>query len=323
MATHSIGVTARDYATITLWAAACPANITAGGTNEIWKGECYNDATFTESVTISGITTDSTHYVWLTAAAGQSHVDQGSSTALVYGMTGVTVTSNTAFFTTLANTTDYFLLERLQISGGGGYSACFSSNVFTQTTNQCILHNKGAFNCTFNNCLFQNDASGEAFSSSSSFLALNYCTLVHTNSGGALYTFASYQQGTVNNCACFGWSSWFNKSGSGTLSGDYNCTDNASFNGTGETHSLASKTFANQFNSTTNDFRVKSSGSDLAGNANPTSNTIDIVGTTRSVSTPTIGAWELVTSGGSSPTYPQLERLTQGLGRGLIPGVIH
>ena len=62
----SIGTTGRDYSTLQAWEDACPANLVSD--DKIWKGECYNDSEFTSGLHVSGITTDSTRYVWLTAA---------------------------------------------------------------------------------------------------------------------------------------------------------------------------------------------------------------------------------------------------------------
>src|SRR5262252_8013234 len=86
MTTSSIGSSGRTYSTIQAWEDACPANITASGTNEIWKGECYNDSEFSgivgQILTVGGITTDATHYLWLTTATGQGFKDAAGASNL-------------------------------------------------------------------------------------------------------------------------------------------------------------------------------------------------------------------------------------------------
>jgi hypothetical protein len=66
--TTSIGTTARDYSTITLWEAALGE--AAGGTGNAAVGECYNDSTFTEAVSISDSAPDS---ILVTAPAAERH----------------------------------------------------------------------------------------------------------------------------------------------------------------------------------------------------------------------------------------------------------
>ncbi len=66
--TKSIGTTARDYSTITLWEAALGG--AAGGAGNDAVGECYDDSAFDETVTIDDATPDS---ILLTVAAGERH----------------------------------------------------------------------------------------------------------------------------------------------------------------------------------------------------------------------------------------------------------
>ena len=64
----SIGATARDYSTVTLWEAALSGAAGGGGNEAI--GECYDDAAFDEDVDISDGTPDS---ITLRAATGEEH----------------------------------------------------------------------------------------------------------------------------------------------------------------------------------------------------------------------------------------------------------
>jgi len=86
----SIGAAGRDYATVKLWSAAIPADITAiTGTNEIWRGECYNDSVFSEAkLTIGGHVTSATEYIELTAAAGEEHDGTAGTGVRIHGTQG-------------------------------------------------------------------------------------------------------------------------------------------------------------------------------------------------------------------------------------------
>ncbi|MFH0920903.1 MAG: chitobiase/beta-hexosaminidase C-terminal domain-containing protein [Fibrobacterota bacterium] len=61
----------RWFNSMQAWEDARQGNLVTG--NRIEKGVCYNDSVFTSSVTISGSTTDASHYMWLTVAEGERH----------------------------------------------------------------------------------------------------------------------------------------------------------------------------------------------------------------------------------------------------------
>ena len=70
--TKTIGTTARDYSTMTLWEADLDvATIYQSGDDAV--GECYNDSTFDESVTIDGGVTVGLNSGTITVAAGERH----------------------------------------------------------------------------------------------------------------------------------------------------------------------------------------------------------------------------------------------------------
>ena len=68
--TKTIGVSGRDYATITLWEAQ---NLDLVSLDQIQIGECYNDAAFSEGFTVTGWVADATRYLKLTTGSGQRH----------------------------------------------------------------------------------------------------------------------------------------------------------------------------------------------------------------------------------------------------------
>lgn len=67
----TVGATARDYATITIWEAATDNDLVAAGDIEV--GECYADANFNEKIIIAGATTDVSNHRILRAATGEKH----------------------------------------------------------------------------------------------------------------------------------------------------------------------------------------------------------------------------------------------------------
>lgn len=67
----TIGTSGRDYATVALWNAAVPANLTAANCSH--RGIMYADSVFNESTNISAHTVDLLHFMLLTAAPGQEY----------------------------------------------------------------------------------------------------------------------------------------------------------------------------------------------------------------------------------------------------------
>jgi hypothetical protein len=116
--TSSIGSAGgRDYSTIQAWEDACPANLVTD--DKVWKGALYNDSEFAP-VTISGMTTDATRYVWLTTAAGQSFRDHANvlTNSIRYDQSkGVAIKFSAIYghvFTVAAGV--YALIENVQLS---------------------------------------------------------------------------------------------------------------------------------------------------------------------------------------------------------------
>jgi len=123
----------RSYSTLTTWDAACPADLVTD--DSIWKGVGYNDSTFTVAVTISGITTDATRYVWLTVADGHWH--QGTKTGCVVNMGGAATTPINA-------ASNYCLIEKWRVTGytssGAGPQAGISNGSLSAKTRFCFVH---------------------------------------------------------------------------------------------------------------------------------------------------------------------------------------
>lgn len=303
----SIGTNSRDYSTLQSWEDACPADLVA--VDQIWKGECYNDSEFTAGVTISGITTDATRYVWLTAAAGQSFQDHATvrSNPLVYDQSkGVGISAGAEFIPTVgAAAVQYTRISRLQINVVPNYLGYGVSLGNGGVIQDCVVQtNADARSIDLNsvaranNCVVVHKTSGTTSPPCWRGTFTN-CTVVRPSgytAGGTAFLrdYGLY----VKNCAAFGFSTFRSGSGSSFYTGSYNASDCAA--DASDTNSTGGLAFANCFESTTNDFRLKS-GSPLidAGNTDATYAPNDISGTARDAGLDgDIGAWEYTSGGG-------------------------
>ena len=320
--TSSIGTTGRTYSTIAAWVASLPANLVTAGNSYV--GECYNDSQFTETgVTFSGHTTDSTHTITLTAAAGQSFADNAGklTNALKYDQTkGVGWTCSNSYGQLLAIADNFVTVSRLQMketSNNTQFTIFDTGSSFT--ISQCIVQSvpRNNYNLLYLesgskavNCLiiFVGTGSyGAACVRGNNGAFLAECTLVlPTGLGGTIIPInSSYGNNLlVKNTAFFGFGA--DCLGTYSASSSNNCTDRATAPGSSN---QVSKTYANQFQDASNasqDFRLKT-GADCINNGvtdttyNPAA--VDIVGTSRPQGAAwDIGAWELVAA---AATYRQ------------------
>lgn len=329
---HSIGTSARDYSTIAAWEAAAPADLTT--VDEIWKGECYNDSEFVTTVTtmISGTTTDATRYKWLSAAAGQSFVDNANklTNALAYNAANGAALRVTNYNFTLVCQENYFLVDRMQLqASSSSRDALLISN--TTTAKQCILEGlagsyypvsmAGSGACIVENCLVvtrSSTAHGVYYKYPGAGSGVYNCTIVSpsnlSNTGTGVFNNGSVPSGanvTVQNCAIFGFATAI--SSSINTASDYNATDKATL--PSGTHNQTSLTYASQFQNVTDstrDFRTLSTGGLKHGTPDSThTGGVDIVGQTRDATTPYIGAWEAASGGGTPSDFFQT---TLGIG---------
>jgi hypothetical protein len=307
--THSIGSGGgRDYSTLQAWEDACPVDLTA--VDEIWRGEAYNDSEFYSAsavvLTISGTTTDSTRYLHLTAASGQSFQDNANvrTNLLAYNQAnGVGVRTDTSYAANpITNAVAFTRIERLQvkcqtqgqtISGSGG-TRTDVRNCFLQNDNvpRCLYQlGSGSLviNCV---CYVNNVNTPDAAITGFYGLTVLGCTVVRNPSFTAGGTGVAASSGNfVESTAIFGFTTPLtNNSGSTN-----NATDAASGAGASSQTSVT-------FNATTPFVQAGASGTDLravaatalAGNGvlDGTNAPTDISLFTRPAS-PTIGAWQL------------------------------
>lgn len=152
--TKSIGTSARDYSTLQAWEDALPANLVTDGNAQV--GECYNDSEFTTStatlLTIAGETTDTTNFITIKCAAGQSFRDNASvqTNALRYNQSngvGLRATGNFTYLDPfgISAQADNTVIDGLQFKNDEG-----------QQTNKHAVK-LSATNCTLKNSIVQMD----------------------------------------------------------------------------------------------------------------------------------------------------------------------
>jgi hypothetical protein len=298
--TATIGATSSpvtpDYTSLQSWEDAIPANLVTA--DEVHVGECLDQGTFTSGLTIAGQTTDATRYIHLKCASGASFKDKAAvrTTALRYNTSnGVAIeTAGVAITCAIAFTRfEGLQVKRTGYGGDGGFAASMANG----DIHQCIIHGTTphANNNTstkIRNTLFEVPSGGSGPNGQSQ---LHGCTIVCVANNGVNGMGSAYDARVVKNSAVFGFSAFAN--GTPAAGSDYNATDLSSAE-TGSNNQV-SLTFADQFESSTNDFRAKSSGSlDLNGTPDSTNLAADISATARHASTPTIGCWEVVAAGG-------------------------
>ncbi len=314
--TIKVGGVGADYATLQAWAddtAAIPVDLTAGG-GFIAVGECLSGGgEFTSASTLlslSGHTTDATHYIKLTAAAGNSFRDNAGvrSNALYYNAAngvGVQVTGGYSVAITINNSN--VQITRLQVKSFAASNAV----VWTFGNTGCLLEDciveagGGSIPAvaigagTVRNCLVVWLSGGNDALRVIGNVSLYGVTVVRPGSASGSGVGAFYGTAVLKDCCIFNFTTAFtNVGGGGNMTGsDYNATDAASLPaGSNNTYNL---TFADQFVSSTNDFRAASAGGLHVGVADAVNLPTDITGLARGA-TPWVGAWEVSGSGPAS-----------------------
>ena len=322
--TKTIGV-GKDYASINAWVAGAASTYPSGlvAADVIWRGVLYKEGSGTNNewvisspTTTYALTCDATRYYLLEAASGQSFADNANklTNALRYNnANGVSISVSGSYvwlFDLSINTRLW--VRGIQVKNNNRDIASGSGSAFFEN---CIIFASGpgvvfGSTCSATNSLLYMSSSGSIVNANSySGSYLRNCVLIGSGGATNALQLGNYSSGNViKNCAIFGFATGVvnNIARIDTANSTYTATDLASF-GWSATGNLVSKTFANQFEnigSGTEDFRVKA-GADLigAGVRDQTyTNDLDIVGTARSLTTPTIGAWEFYTYTYSRPS---------------------
>lgn len=314
--TKTIG-TGGDYTTLQAWEDASPANLVTS--DQIWRGECFNQEFFSSSASllnVSGSTTDATRYKELTTYAGASFADNASvqTNALRYNASnGAAIRGTYAWAGPVAVNENYFRISKLQLSAVNAAlniqnAGFIASNLIAENTSSSqptVLFGVGG---TLKNCLLVQRGTSlvaQLSGASSGTSRLYNCTLVRTGSSTSNLITGNYGTTTLQNCAFFGGATTL---ASGTSTRTYTTcyTDTASPPSGCTTVAYDTSTGSGFQNITdaTRDFRIKTGSALLdVGTTDTTNAAYDIVGTARPQgSAYDVGAWELVVAGATTHT---------------------
>jgi hypothetical protein len=320
MATKTIGsAVGRDYAVPADWFAAIPATLTA---NEV--GNLYNDSEFifTSTQSYSGKTVGA-FTITLQPAAGQGFADTKANVGwkLSYVATqGVAFKCTAGYVNNLVyNLQAGMTVQGIQVKTTAANSSAGAVEQAAAAFKNCIFddnHPSYVFRLnpgTGINCLAISRGGGIGVHLNYGSAAYN-CTAV-VPAGGVVATNGIYganNANTVVNCASFGFTNAFAFVTAWSVGSNYNAASDATAPGA---NSQQSKLFANQFVSTTDDFRLKALADCIdRGNTDATNAPADIVGTTRGVGLlGDIGVWEYVAAGVSGTLASTLGAITAAL----------
>ena len=309
--TSTIGSAAgRTYSTLQAWADAIPATLA-----DNYVGLAYNDSEFTGTLAITGKTTTATFNIALKCAVGQSFYDNPNklTNALRYNVAngvGLRTTSG-SLVTSLNINNNYTTLDGFQVQVDHGSSTgCITVTGTGSQIRNCISHCT-ALNTNGAGSSINDPATGynivhiqESSNGNGLVIATNGKVefLTAINASGTVFATAfnnGYGNPIVNNLVGVGWTAFSRGStypfGAGS---NYDATDlpPGSWAGPGA-NNVYGIIAANTFVSVTKgsvDARIKAGAAVINAGGPDTafSGTTDIVGTTRSATTPTIGAWE-------------------------------
>lgn len=323
MARTSIIGTGGDYTTLQAWEDSMDATLTDA---EIGKVKNQNFSSASNLLTFSGVTTSGTFTITLTTDTGASFIDNAgaaSNALFPNASNGAIITLTGSYAIAISVAISNCFIEKLQVNATGAPSQPYAISGDRSNTkiDNCIIRGStrasqvndsvcDIWSTVATNCLFiQHGASTGRCITGITSAVVNNCTVIATGGSTGRGIKAAYAGLTVKNTAVFGFTTPCE--GTFNAASDYNATDAASI-GTGQgTHNLESQTFANQFESTTTDFRLKT-GANLIDAGVSGVTTTDIVNQAVSGSVRDIGAWEFQ-SGGGAAGHPAMRRfgLTQ------------
>lgn len=328
--TKSIGATARDYSTITLWEADLDDTGIYSASDDA-VGECYNDSPFDEAVTINGGGTVGLNLATLSVASGERHDGTEGTGARMFATDDIYLWFGDG-------PTNGYEIEWFEFDANGYFSDSANSGVIGSIASgapvldvrNCLVHGVAAtgwgqiangivssWECehTATNCVVYDVSSTNAVSNGKGIgsrhagggIHKHYNCTVHDVTTGSSNGVGFNQKGssscTSQNCISTGCDTDFDIT-NGTLS--YDASSDATATGAG---SITSITTADQYVSIvggSEDLHLKSgsdcidAGTDLG--TTPTGVNIDINGRDRDAEADTwdIGAHELVSVAGLS-----------------------
>jgi hypothetical protein len=334
--------TGGDYPTLAAAFAAIPADIRAGtGTDEQWNifidesaAGIYEWDLVNYGLTLSK-STNATNYIRIAANTGKSFKDNANklTNALTYNAANGVALKATNIV--LLTTAPYTVFEGLQIfrtvttASAGEYAFGVIGANAGVSIKDCIVKSNATnqpavsvYSGKIANLLVISAFSGVYASGGT---VISSSTIIKAGSAANNAVVSDYGPPTVKNLAAFGFSAILGGSDTSfNAASSNNATDLPSGPTNWGSGSLVSRTFANQFENITvgsEDFRVKT-GADLinAGVRDQVyTNDLDIVGSARSLTTPTIGAWEYASVAPTVTDYSS--PMSRGIFRGIERGV--
>jgi hypothetical protein len=271
-------------------------------------------------MSISGKTTDATHRLILRPETGAGWSDNAvpSTTPLRYDSTVSACIRDTASYVQTINIAADVTVEfhNIQIKNTNEKSRVLEKNNYTQNVSfyGCLLEAKGRpsnppiriYQTSGPNALFENCAiiiTGAVQAVDGRGGEFKFCTFYSTASTNVVR--GSYGVFDFDNCLFLKFPDW--QALTNVHTGDYCVTDLASWESSTAANSTLNATPASEIESDTGlestvDLRAKSGGSSDAG-GNPISGILlDMYGQTRDVSTPTVGAFEILAAGPAPAT---------------------
>ena len=314
MANFSVGSNARDYPDTDAFIADLPATLV-----EQMRAQHYNDSEFTSSsvINVAGITTTPAFNIVLECAAGESFRDNGNH--LRYDQAnGVAIRKTSAYSSVMSISVPHTELIGLQIASTGVNNTIGLSETTNITVDGCLISSasngravssSGAASVYINTVIIVEDgaaAGTDGMRCSYTAPTLVNCTFISLFPGSTGFGVEKLG-GTANNTivknnAIFGFGTAL-ESGSWGVGTDYNATDNATLpaGSNNLTSLITSDQFEDVASDATLDLRLKAGNSlDGAGVPDALTNDEDIFFTTRSLTTPSIGAYETPSGGGVS-----------------------
>lgn len=304
MSTDTIG-SGKDHTTLADWYAAIPATLT-----EVEVGLMTGTFTITADLTFNGKVTTG-YSITLKPDTGQSFRDSQNDAGfkLQYSESQGTAINTSTNYVEVTISDENFIFEQIQMKTNTSQYTTWMLQVTVDnvTVESCIFDQNGytgyrivevtgaggsKTNTKIKNCLGIERGNSDTGFMAESDCEFHHNTCIHIGADSADEGY-SYNGGTANvlkNCCSFGWTN-FHVTGGWASESDYNATDDTAAEGS---NSLTSLTFANQFRSTTDDFRVALTGSGLdAAGIQDAEVTTDILGNTRA-DPPCIGCHELI-----------------------------
>jgi hypothetical protein len=317
--TSSIGTASRTYSTLQAWEDASPANLVTS--DQVWRGEVYNDSAFSSGsalLTITGTTTDATRYKEITAAAGQSFQDTPSNALSYNTANGVSILCTGGYVTAISVNENYARVNRLQFRSSAATGTGTRTILFSGTGTQidsCIIAGRSNINVMelgqgdISNCLIVREASpfGASLLVNGNGNAKNVTIIDFATSSKGLTQ--DYSGGSVfTNVVAMGSTDSIIKATNSSGATFTNCMkDNNVTSITGVTNNITFSTanFVNVTNGTEN-FKLLT-GSALVNAGSSTGSPKDIFGTTRPQGASyDVGCWELVVSSSNTPFAKRL-----------------